>query len=352
MEFHRSMPDYAVTPLRSLPELAATLGIGAFLLKDESLRLGLPAFKILGASWAIYSVLRREMAGSPRTLEELRESLALQKPRALVTASEGNHGRAVARMARLLGQPARIFLPRGTDPSRVEAIESEGAEVVSVPGDYDQAVAAAAREQGPECLVIQDQSFPGYEETPALVTEGYSTIFWEIEDQLAARNEPGPDLVAVQIGVGALASAVVVHYRRPGLSSQPGLVGVEPLGSACAMAAWQAGRVVTVPGPHDSIMAGLNCGMVGSNARPLLEALDGFAAVEDGRCREAVGLLAEAGLTIGASGAAGLAGLLELLAGPEPIRRALSLGRETRVLALATEAVTDCGSRAAVRRRS
>jgi len=54
--FHRRFPDYAPTPLRELPRLAARLGVGHLFVKDESMRLDLPAFKMpatscLGAFW-------------------------------------------------------------------------------------------------------------------------------------------------------------------------------------------------------------------------------------------------------------------------------------------------------------
>lgn len=346
MELHRRLPGYQVTPLRELSALAQRLGVGEILVKDESLRLGLPAFKILGASWATYkTLLPRLGVDHPQDLDDL-VSLLEPYPCVLVTASEGNHGRALARMARLLDVHARIFLPAATARRRVLAIEEEGAEVVMVNGDYDQAVATAAAQEGPETLVIQDQSWEGYEEIPRLVIEGYSTIFWEIEDQLAAAGKPGPDLVFVQIGVGAFASAVIHHYRRPGLDSSPRLVGVEPSSAACALAACKAGRIVQVPGPHDSIMAGLNCGVVGSLAWPLLrDGIDAFVTVDDDRCQEAVQCLEESGLAPGESGAAGLAGALELLAAPAAVGEQLGLNRESRVLVVVTEGTTDAENR-------
>ncbi len=341
MELHRRLPGYQVTPLRELSALAQRLGVGEILVKDESLRLNLPAFKILGASWATYkTLLPRLGVDHPQDLDEL-VTLLEPYPCVLVTASEGNHGRALARMARLLDVPARIFLPVVTAGSRVAAIEEEGAEVVMVNGDYDQAVATAAAEEGPETLVIQDQSWEGYEEIPHLVTEGYSTIFWEIEDQLAASGKPGPDLVFVQIGVGAFASAVIRHYGRPGMDSAPRIVGVEPSSAACALAACEAGRVVQVPGPHDSIMTGLNCGVVGSLAWPLLRnGIDAFVTVDNDRCVEALRCLEESGLAPGETGAAGLAGVLELLAAPKAVREQLGLDRQSRVLVIVTEGTT------------
>ena len=51
-DFHRSLPGYEPTPLIDLPDLASELGVGRVVVKDESARLGLPAFKVLGASWA------------------------------------------------------------------------------------------------------------------------------------------------------------------------------------------------------------------------------------------------------------------------------------------------------------
>ena len=64
--FHETLPDYAVTPLVALPTVADTLGLGAVLVKDESLRLGLPAFKMLGASWAVHRALRSCARPRPR----------------------------------------------------------------------------------------------------------------------------------------------------------------------------------------------------------------------------------------------------------------------------------------------
>ena len=137
MDFHRGLAEYAPTRLVDLPALAAELGVGRVLVKDESHRLGLPAFKSLGASWAIHRALRARLrsdaegsGGSPVTL---------------VAATDGNHGRAVARFARLLGHRARIFVPDGVHPAAVQAIRDEGADVTTVPADYDEAVRTAAR---------------------------------------------------------------------------------------------------------------------------------------------------------------------------------------------------------------
>jgi diaminopropionate ammonia-lyase len=167
---------------------------------------------------------------------------------------------------------------------------------------------------------------------------------WEIEDELAHRGEPGPDLIAVQFGVGALAVAVVRHYRQPERAKQTKLLSVEPLHAACMLASMEAGQIVSVPGPHDSIMAGLNCGRVSMIAWPVVSrAIDAFIAIEDDRAREAMRALAGVGVAAGETGASGLAGLIELLTGEASAERRAQLGitSETRVLAFITEGATD-----------
>ncbi len=349
-DFHGRLPGYAPTPLHRLPELASHLGVGQLLVKDESSRFGLPAFKFLGASWAAYKTLSKRMGHEPAewtTLSQLRAAFAPLAPLELITATDGNHGRAVARVASLLGFDARVFVPKGTADARIAAIESEDARVVTVNGTYDEAVAEAARVTTDRSLLIQDTSFDGYEEIPRLVIDGYSTIFFEIDASLAASEETGPDLVVIQIGVGALAAAAVVHYAATPSESRPRLIGVEPTRAACALAAHESGRVVTVPGPHDSIMAGLNCGTVATVAWPLLrDGIDVFLTVEDNGAREAMRLLAGAGIVSGESGAAGLAGLLELLDDRRRAadRRRLGINQQTRVLVISTEGATDPAS--------
>lgn len=343
LDFHRRLPGYAPSRLVEAPQTAASLGLAKLWVKDESNRLGLPAFKILGASWATVQAVRqrlRERTGTNvdewETLDDLAKQLAPLRPMTLACATDGNHGRAVARMARWLGFGARIFVPNDMTAARKQAIAGEGATVIEVDGSYDEAIFRSAGEASEDCLVISDTSWPGYEDVPRWVIEGYSTILWEIDDELARRGEPGPDLVAVQIGVGAFAAAVVAHYRRPGAAPRPFMLGVEPTRAACAMASLEAGEIVEVPPPHDSIMAGLNCGLVSRLAWPIVSGgIDAFIAIEDERTRAAMRALAAEEIVAGECGAAGLAGLTTWQDdfGGDP--------RGKRALVISTEGATD-----------
>jgi diaminopropionate ammonia-lyase len=239
-------------------------------------------------------------------------------------------------MARWLGFEATILVPVDMSQERTEAIRSEGAEVRVIDGTYDDAVALSAELADERCLVISDTAWPGYGSVPRWVIEGYSTILQEVEDDLTKLGEPGPDLVLVQIGVGALAAAVVRHFRRPELDLQPVIVGVEPTHAACALASVEAGEIVQIPGPHDSIMSGLNCGVPSPLAWPVVSGgIDLFVAVDDDRVRQAVRDLAVAGIAAGECGAAGLAGLTLLRKRDEVPTGA------ARVLVISSEGVTD-----------
>src|SRR5580658_5948649 len=146
-EFHRGLPGYAPTPLAEAPGLAAELGVGRLFLKDESARFDLRAFKYLGASWAGFrAVAARTGYPGPATLDGLRSFLAPAAADgaagrdgdgalALITATDGNHGRAVARTARLLGRPARVYVPAGVPGVVIERINAEGALLTVVDAD-------------------------------------------------------------------------------------------------------------------------------------------------------------------------------------------------------------------------
>jgi diaminopropionate ammonia-lyase len=344
LAFHRKLPGYAPTRLVAAPGVAAKLGVGQVWVKDESNRLGLPAYKILGASWAAYRALdERYGPFAPwETLPDLATQLVPHGPLTLVAATDGNHGRAVARMAKWLNVGARILVPRDMAQARRQAIESEGARVMVVDGSYDEAVDASAQLADDTHLVISDTSWEGYEQIPAWVIEGYATIFHEIDAQLEARGAGQPDLVAAQMGVGALAASVVQHYRRPGWTAQ--VVGVEPTRAACVLASVEAGRPIEVPGPHDSIMAGLNCGRPSPIAWPYVSGgVSLFIAIPDARAEEAMRLLAHDGIVAGETGAAGLAGYLEAFGGVDGPHYWTLLGVEetSKLLLICTEGATD-----------
>ncbi|MFD6435953.1 diaminopropionate ammonia-lyase [Streptomyces venezuelae] len=337
--FHASLPGYAPTALHEIPTLADELAVARVFVKDESSRFGLPAFKALGASWAIDRILARDAhraprAGDTRTLR-------------FVTATDGNHGRAVARMARQLGRRAHVFVPEGVHPAAVAAIEGEGAEVTAVAGSYDAAVRdARAAAAAPDAVLVQDMAWDGYEEIPALVVEGYATLFAEIDAQLDAAGAESPALVAVPVGVGSFAQAAVTHYRsgataglRGGRGPEPSLLAVEPVGAACVLASLRAGRLTRVPAGA-TVMAGLNCGTPSTLAWPVLrDGLDAAVAVTDAAGMSAVRDLAASGVSAGPCGAASLAGVRAALTGTGGAERraALGVGPDATVVLISTE---------------
>lgn len=343
---HRKLPGYAVTPLTSCPGLAAQLAVREVWVKDESSRLGLPSFKMLGASYAAYRALTERLGHDVAwdDIGDLRAALAALRPFTLAAATDGNHGRAVARMARLLGFVCAIYVPEGTVTARIAAIESEGARVTVVHGDYDAAVRRSAEDAGEKCLVISDTSWPGYTRTPTWVIEGYSTIFAEVADQLAAAGAAEPDVVAIPVGVGALAAATVRHFKSETAAASPFLIGVEPASANCVMRSLGAGRLTAVPGPHASIMAGLNCGTPSEVAWPFVSAgFDAMIAIDDEYARRAMRGLAAEGITAGETGAAALGGLLAVTDGTAPAAHAKTLGlrADASVLLICTEGATD-----------
>lgn len=344
-QLHRRLPGYAPSPLVDAPALADDWGVGRVLLKVEADRFGLPAFKVLGASWAVYRELLDD-AGLPADTvfsAGLLSRLARGRTRCLVTATDGNHGRAVAWVARTFGLTSLVVVPAGTEQVRMDAIAGEGAQVVVADGDYDRACAVAAGRAGEQdgALLVQDTWWPGHETVPRRIAHGYSTLLHEVDDA-----EPGleVDLLLVPAGVGSLAAAAAGHHAaRP-----TRVVTVEPADAACLQASLAAGALTSSTGECATAMAGLNCHTPSRLAWPLLSTrLDGAADVTDEQACEAMRLLAREGVRAGATGAAGVAGARAVCT--DPVARAgLGLTAASTVLVLVTEGVTDPAHFAAV----
>ena len=335
-EFFTEQPALAPTPLLSCDALARSLGIGRLVTKDETCRFGSNAFKAVGVAFAT---------------ARLRAQGDIAAGDTLACASEGNHGRAVARAARELGCRARVYMSKRVAQPRIDAIKSEGAEVAIVDGSYDDAVRAVAGDaQKHGWTVISDTSWPGYTEIPRLIMLGYTRLM--DEDWGGAATSPlRPDVVFVPGGVGGLLAAVACWSEwRYGLQ-RPRVVAVEPLSAACLQASARNGRPTTLVGPFDTEMGGLRCGEMSPIAFPAVNTLvDAFVAIEDEFAFEAMRLLArpaggDPAVRCGPSGGAALGGLLAVLKDPglRETRAALGLEARSTVEVLVTEGITDPG---------
>ncbi|GFF35457.1 putative diaminopropionate ammonia-lyase [Aspergillus udagawae] len=330
--FHHSLPDYCPTPLVSLPEIAADVGVKAVFVKDESNRFGLPSFKVLGASWGCYRAVVSHLGLPPTVALEAVKQRLKESPVALFAATEGNHGRAVAFMAKQLGVTARIFVPASMDAGTRNRIASEGAEVVISNGDYDQAVKeawAASRNDGG--LLVQDTAFDGYEEVPAWIVEGYSTMMTEIDEQLSQLGLQST-LTVTPVGVGSLAHAVVRHCKSR--TTPIAVVAVEPDSGPCLISSLHAGKMVTVK-TSETIMNGMNCGTVSATAWPDLQrVVDAVVTVSSYESHCAVEYLTSHNVRAGPCGGASLAAIRQLNASDQA---ASLLRRDTVVVLLCTE---------------
>ena len=324
--FFGARPELKPTPARALPGLAGQLGVAALAAKDESARFGLNAFKLLGARFAIETLL---------ATGELRRGAIV------ACASEGNHGRAVARAAREAGSAARVYMAHDAAPARAAAIAGEGAEVIRVDGSYDDAVrilqADAAQH---DFTIISDTAWPGYERIPFLIMLGYTRMLDEMADQRF-------DALFVQGGVGGLLCAMAswCAFHRPDCK----VISVEPTSAACLKASAEAGHPVAVTGVLNTSMAGLRNREVSPPAfMSLLPNVDLFMAIDDVWAHESMHVLAhpaggDPAIAAGASGAAALGGAIALCRDTSmtPFKQHLRLDSASRVLAIVSEGVTD-----------
>ncbi len=334
-DFHRRLPEYHPTSVHALPSLAAELGLAALHLKDESSRFGLNAFKGLGASFAIAHWLGTHPDAQDPTF---------------TTATDGNHGRAVAWSAKRHGARAVIFVPGNTAPARLDAIAREGAEVVIVDEGYDAAVAraheAAARSGW---VLIQDMARPGYLEIPEWIAAGYWTHARELEATLLTPQVPQVDLVMLHAGVGTWPASIISYLWHRYGRARPRILVVEPVAADCVLASALAGEPTRARGSLQTIMAGLNCGWPSTSAlEVIVRGADALMAIPDHWAESAMRRLAtpQAGepvIVAGESGAASVAGLLALHADPAyaAVLAHLTLPPRPRVLVWSTEGATD-----------
>ena len=342
-------PGYAATPLRALPALASRLGLASLHYKDEGTRFGLKSFKALGGAYAVYRLLAQAVArhtgGAPPGAEELLSGRWRDRVSGLTVtcATDGNHGRSVAWGAQLFGCRCVIYIHATVSEGRRAAIARYGAEVVRVPGNYDDSVRHAesqARARG--WTVVSDTTYEGYRDIPIDVMHGYGVMSREVVAQL---RQP-PTHVLVQAGVGALAASVAAAFWLAWGLRRPRFVVVEPLQADCHLQSALAGRPVAVTGDLDTVMAGLACGEVSPAAWEIVSAAaDAFVAVDDRYALDAVRAFAnpagdDPAIVSGETGATGLAALLAAREHPA-LHGLLGLDASSRVLLLGSEGDTD-----------
>lgn len=355
--FHKSFPQYTVTPLARLDNLAARLGLNNLCVKDESYRFGLNAFKVLGGSFAMASHFADEtgrdvadMTYDYLTSDELARDFGQAT---FFTATDGNHGRGVAWAAKRLGKKAVVHMPKGSTKPRFDNIAAEGATVTIEEVSYDECVrmAAAEAEACERGVIVQDTAWEGYEKIPSLIMEGYGTMASEAAEQLREAAINRPTHVFVQAGVGSLAGAVVGYFANLYPDNPPTFVVMEATNAAClykgAVAADGEPRIVT--GDMPTIMAGLCCGEPNTLGWDILRNhVTAFVACPDWVAARGMRILGapEKGdprVISGESGTVG-AGLISTLMTDESyveLRDLIGLDKTSNVLMFSTEGDTD-----------
>lgn len=355
--FHKSFPEYSVTPLVNLENLSKRLGVGGIYLKDESYRFGLNAFKVLGGSFAMAKYLAQRLDMDINDLpyeklisDEIREKLG---DITFVTATDGNHGRGVAWTANRLKQKSVVYMPKGSSLTRLENIRKEGAEASITDMNYDDAVRLAAKYADEHNgVVVQDTAWEGYEEIPAWIMQGYGTMGLEALEQL--RNDykvNRPTHIFLQAGVGSLAGGIQGFFASVFGEDCPTTVVVEAQEAACyyESAIANDGKPRAVGGDMPTIMAGLACGEVNITG---FEVLKNYSKV----FVSAPNYVAANGMRVlgnpitgdnkvisGESGAVTLGLVYELMTNPEykDLKESIGLDENSRVLLFSTEGDTD-----------
>lgn len=354
-EFHRGFPEYKETSLVSLKNLASELQISDFIVKDESSRFGLNSFKALGSSFAIGSLILKKLGVGKENLnysyitsDKVNKDLG---DTTFITATDGNHGRGVAFTAKALKKKAIIYLPKGSSNERVENIKTLGATATVTDLNYDDTVDYASKvAKQHNWEFVQDTAFKGYEEIPKLIMQGYLTLAYETLSQLKLKNVT-PTHIFLQAGVGSFSSAMAGFFANIYSENQPITIICEPNKADCVFKTAEAndGKLHTVTGDLETIMAGLACGVASTVGFEILkDYADGYLSFDDCVAARAMRILSspignDKRIISGESGSAGCGGAIEILSNPKfaKLRHDLNLNENSKILCFNTEGATD-----------
>jgi diaminopropionate ammonia-lyase len=350
-QFHHKLPNYAPTPLVNLSKLANHLKIKHLLVKDESQRFDLNAFKVLGASYAIakYIVKLLGLAESELAFDKIIANKAKYENVTFVTATDGNHGRAVAWVTKLFGCKSVVYMPKGSSKARLEAIGGFGAKAYITELNYDDTVIYAQQQaQGNGWVLLQDTSWEGYEEVPRHIMQGYFTLVTECFSQ---EKDLWPTHVFLQAGVGSFAAAIVAYMSNFTDRSVPKFIIVEPKGAPCLYESIRhnTGEPLRIEGDLPTIMAGLACGEPSQIGWQILKySALAFLTCSDDIARRGMRVLGnpmkgDQPIISGESGAVTLGALFEVLSNKifQGIKEDLNLNSDSVVLVFSTEGDTD-----------
>ncbi|MBF9018778.1 MULTISPECIES: diaminopropionate ammonia-lyase [unclassified Oceanispirochaeta] len=355
-EFHMQIPGNKISPLKNLNNLARMFGVGGIWIKDESERLELNSFKVLGGSFALYKFIQKKLGLEGQTLtydflvsNEVKEKLGKLT---FSSATDGNHGRGIAWAAGKLGHKCVIYVHSETSESRIQAIRDYGATVKIIDGNYDDAVKQIVIDSEKNGWnIISDTSWDGYTTVPSWIMQGYTTIYLEIQEQFSAQGIIKPTHIFIQAGVGALAASIIGFYHSLFGKDAPISVVVEPENAACLYESIKMndGQPHTVTGSLNTIMAGLACGEPSPIAWSILkDTADAFVVCPDyvaakGMRIYATPLKGDSFIVSGESGAVTLGALVGILSqeGLQELKTLLKLDNKSQILLINTEGNTD-----------
>ena len=353
-KYHKSYPMYEETPFLELKNLSNKVGVKNILIKDESYRFNLNAFKVLGASYAIGKIIAdklntdiNDLTFSKLTSDEVIKKLGNMT---FITATDGNHGRGVAWTANKLKQKAIVLMPKGSSKERVKNIEKEGALVKVLDVNYDDTVREAnrlAEENG--YIMVQDTAWDGYEDIPKWIMQGYTTLAWEMYLDLQ-RKKIKPTHIFLQAGVGSFAAAITGFFSNVYKNAdKPIITIIEPETVNCIYESAKKNKKVSITGNYKTIMAGLSCGEPNAFAlNVLLDYCENFIAASDDLAAFGMRVLgnpykSDKKVVSGESGAAPFGVISKILMDEnyEKLREKLSINKDSNLVFVSTEGDTD-----------
>ena len=338
--------NYQPTPLLSLKKIASKIGVKNIYYKDESSRLNLDSFKVLGGTYGvlkfIFDKLKNEIS-EELTLRKIKEGYYADiiSKYTVTTATDGNHGRAVAFGAKIFGCRCQIFIHSQVSIGRQKAMENLGANVIRISGNYDESLRLCKDEASRNNWhIISDTSYEGYTKYPKYIMAGYTVMAQELEIQL--KSKPSPTHTFLQAGVGSFPASICSYFWQKDNYKMKNII-VESELAPCLLISAKNNKMLSYNVTKETIMAGLSCGEPSLLGWKILnQSADHFITIDDTSIPKTMRLLNTNTPQIesGESSVAGLAALIDLMKNSDLAKR-MNITKESSILLFGTEGATD-----------